>query len=380
MAANNLNNTSVSASNIDSNKGKRWTEKEEAQLDSELYNGCSMKRMAANHGRTVLGIQYRAGKILAEKFLDIIGKRVMEHELVNKAEAFDLPVAFMKEALLSMSSIEIFVKLGLIPDGKSGLEKIESEATPAPAKELPPFPKSEPISPKDSKVGTMPAPEPIKVPAPTKTPPSTENKCKYTFKKGFYSGEMCGNQVVPGTVYCRLHEDLVEERSSVTVVIKAVVIPLPPPRPAVKAPTTPLNKTNVSLSFLIQGDKHCKYVFRTGPSKGEVCGSASLPLVNLCKRHVAARSEVDDELKKLAEQNALVLRIAARKIEKEKAGGRPGYVSPVLRIAARKIEKEKTGDRPGYVTPFSLLRFRVFSMEEKMDKLTKTLELLANKL
>lgn len=377
MAANNLNNTSDSASNSDSNKGKRWTEKEDAQLADELYNGFSIRGMAKNHGRTVLGIKYRAGKILADKFLAIIGKRVMEHELVNKAEAFDLPVAFMKEALLSMSSVEIFSKLGLIPDGKSGLEKVEPETVPVPAKELPPFPKSEPISPKDSKVGAVqsPAPEPIKVPAPTKTLPSTEAKCMYSFR-GFRSGETCGKPVVPDTLFCRIHGDLMQERNSVKVdatkkedavatppcsgvkvARRAQPIPRPPPCPVVKSLTAPFNKANVSLSFLIHGYKQCKYVFRTGTSKGEVCGNAALPLVNLCKRHVSAPSEVDDELKKLAKQNALTLKIAAIKIEKEKRNGRPDYVSPA-----------------------TSLKFRVISMEEKMDKLTKTLELLATKL
>ena len=79
----------ISLNNNLPNRNKRWSPKEEEDLQDELKNELNITEIAKNHGRSKLAIEYRIKKIVEDKLIT--------QSLESISNDLKLDIAFLKK-------------------------------------------------------------------------------------------------------------------------------------------------------------------------------------------------------------------------------------------------------------------------------------------
>ena len=241
MAANNINNinnaknNTTSQSVTDSNKGKRWTKSEEAQLYKEFDSGMSLERMASIHKRTVLGIKYRIAKFLATRLLSANRMLGIQHAVPVMTNRYELPEDALKHWLVSMSSSEILVKLGILPNEYSDSDSDSSESLDSESSD-------------DEKV---PEVKPKVV--------NSVKQCSFVYTHGPWKGEQCEGVAVSGTNACCRHSRALARQES--------------------------EKISEAKPKVVNPVKQCLFIFERGTRTGEQCDKITVSGTNACRFH-----------------------------------------------------------------------------------------------
>lgn len=99
------------------NKGKRWSEEEDARLKQERHDK-THELLAVEHGRTPLAIELRLAKFGAEELLTMffIEPTVAASSIKSACEQFHVEPTSVYKVLLGMKPQAILTMLGLLPE------------------------------------------------------------------------------------------------------------------------------------------------------------------------------------------------------------------------------------------------------------------------